>query len=213
MSAIKQGAPTKTYCAREVVATFGSAEALEAAVDKLELAGLDRSTLSVLGTNPKDKLWLEQRYGSTVKAADSSRAERSAFVSTDSKAEGTGAAITAPLYIASVAGAFAVIASGGTLALAAGVAIAAGAAGGGLGALVANVVGSQHAENVMEQIARGGLVLWVSVADPESEQRVLALLRECGGQHVHVHEVERRFGAEARPLSGVQPDPFLESDR
>ena len=40
----------------------------------------------------------------------------------------------------------------------------------------------------------------------------LRVLKEAGGENVHVHEIERSWGLEDIPLSDFNPDPFLERD-
>lgn len=201
-----------TYKAREAVAVFDNPDVLEAAVEKLGMAGVDRAAISVLGAETKDNERIARHYGSAEEAAHDTDAERGSFVSSESRAVAKTAAVTAPLYIASVAGAFAVAASGGTLALAAAAALGAGAAGGGLGALLAGLMERQHAQYVTEQIQQGGLVVWVSVPDEDAEKRVIEVLQAAGGKRVHIHESERRWGTEERPMTDIQPDPFLEKE-
>jgi hypothetical protein len=68
-------------------------------------------------------------------------------------------------------------------------------------------------DHVLEQLSRGGMVLWVSVRDDTEERRALQVLKDAGARDVHVHEVQREWTLKDRPLSDIQPDPFLEHDR
>lgn len=199
----------KPYRAREAVGVFTDPDSLQAAVDALELSGFDRSAISVLASDAKVKERIGRIYHNSAEAAEDGRVPRAAFVSSDAKAEGTGAAVAVPLYLAGIAGAFAVVASGGTLAAAIAATVGTGAAGAGIGALLAGAVARQHARSVEERLARGGLVLWTSLSDEEAEKRALAVLQQSGASDIHVHEVTRAWGAEDRALQGVQPDPFL----
>ena len=143
---------------------------------------------------------------------DDLAARQAAFVSQESRTEGRAFAISLPFGIGGFAGAWAVAAAGGALAAAVGATVVGGAVGAGLGALLVRAVARHHAETVQSQLARGGLVLWVSTPDEASEQRALEVLRRCGGMSVHTHSVAREWGVADSPLHDVQPDPLLERD-
>jgi hypothetical protein len=101
------------------------------------------------------------------------------------------------------------VASGGTPAAAIAATILGSAIGGGLGTLLALAVARRHVESIRQQLAQGGLVLWVSTPDEAAENRALAVLRRCGASSVHVHAVEREWGSKDRPLAETQLDPLL----
>ncbi len=149
-------------------------------------------------------------YRSVREAEDDPLAPGAAFVSSDSRTEGEAAIVGIPAYIGGTAGAIA--ASGGALAATIAAAIAGGVAGAGLGALLALVVAHRHRDHVLEQLAEGGMVLWVSVRDEKEAARALKILTEAGARDVHVHEIQREWTLKDRPLSEIQPDPFLERD-
>jgi VIT1/CCC1 family predicted Fe2+/Mn2+ transporter len=203
------GEETRNYCAREVVGAFSTPNALEVAVDELEIAGFDRARISVLATDAQVKERVGHLYRSAADVVDDRRAPRAAFASRDSRIEGEAAAVGVPFQIGGFAGAAAVVAAGGTLAAAIAAMILSGAVAGGLGALLALAVARRHAESVRKQLAQGGLVLWVSTPDETSEQHALAVLQKCGAKLVHVHSIEREWGPKDRPF---QFDPFLEPD-
>jgi hypothetical protein len=197
------------YRVREAVGVFADPDALFAAIEELELAGFDRSAISVLASDAKVKERIGRLYRTAAEAEDDGRMPRAAFVSPDSRAEGAGAAVAVPLYLAGIAGAFVVAASGGTLAAAVAAAVGSGAAGAGVGAILAGAVARQHTRSVEERLARGGLVLWVGVPNKEAETRALAVLERSGAGDIHVHEVTHRWGAEQRNPREFQPGPFL----
>ena len=197
------------YWVREAVGVFADPDALFAAIEELELAGFDRSAISVLASDAKVKERIGRLYRTAAEAEDDGRMPRAAFVSPDSRAEGAGAAVAVPLYLAGIAGAFVVAASGGTLAAAVAAAVGSGAAGAGVGAILAGAVARQHTRSVEERLARGGLVLWAGVPNKEAETRALAVLERNGAGDIHVHEVTHRWGAEQRNPQEFQPDPFL----
>lgn len=203
------GSGTWTYRAHEVVGVFASPEALEAAVDQLEVAGFDRAALSVLASDTKVKERIGRLYRSAAEATDDPRAPQAAFVGRDSRIEGGVVAVGLPFEIGGFAGAGAVVAAGGSLAAAIAGMIIGGAVGAGLGALLVLTVARRHVDAVRHQLARGGLILWVSAPDEEAERRALDVLRRYGATSVHVHTIEREWGLRDRPLGDTQLDPFL----
>ena len=202
---------------REVVGVFDTPAQLETAINQLSLAGIDRGMMSVLGTKAQKTDQPGERENeaasrSILDISDDPRTPTTAFVSDGSWSEARGMATAVPLVIGGFGGAWAVAASGSALLLAIGATLASGAVGAGLGALLFHVVARRHAAAISEQIAAGGLILWVRVADPSTEKRALTVLLECGAGFVHTHMIDRPWGVENSPLHGVQPDPFLEHD-
>jgi hypothetical protein len=198
------------YIVREAVGVFSVPEALERAVDELEVSGFDRAALSILASDETIKDRVGRLYRNIAEIADNRRVPQRAFVETDSRIEGAAAAIGIPCYIGGVAGA-GVTAVGFGAATAATVAggVVGGVVGAGLGALLAGGMIRRHVRKVSEQLAEGGLVLWVSLRDDDAERRALHILAASGGRDVHVHEFEREWTLKDRPLSDVQFDPFL----
>ena len=210
---MSQTSGTMHYTAREVVGVFLSSAALEAAVDELEQAGVTRSAISVMGADAKRSDRVQRLYESAEQIADDPAAQRAAFVSSDSQAEGKAMAVALPFTIGGFAGAWAVAAAGGALAAAIGATLVGGAAGAAAGALLLRAVVRHHVENIHAHLAQGGLVLWVSTPDNAAEQRAFDILGRCGAASLHAHDIALEWGATDRPLSEVQPDPFLERDK
>jgi hypothetical protein len=202
---------TVTYAAREAVGVFDNAEVLEAAVDRLETSGFDRAEISVLASDKTVRDRLGRLYGSVAEIVDDPRAPRAAFASKDSRVEGEAAAVGAPMFIGGIAGGLAVVASGGAVALAFAAAIGLGAVGAGVGGLLARVIAQRHIDHVWEQLAQGGLVLWVGLRDDAAGARALGILIDAGARDAHIHEIEREWTLKDRPFALGQPDPFLES--
>jgi hypothetical protein len=109
---------TLGYVHREAVGVFDNADALEAAVDELEISGFDRAAISVLASDKTVKDRLGRLYRSVAEIVDDPRAPLAAFVSKDSRVEGEAATVGVPLFIGGIAGGLAVVASGGALAAA-----------------------------------------------------------------------------------------------
>jgi hypothetical protein len=213
---VPDGVSTTRYVAREVVAVFPRPAALEAAVEQLGIAGIDRAAMSVLGVEPHraddGTGGAHPEPHSATVMSDDPATPQSAFVSHVSKTEARGMAIAIPMEIAGFGAAWAMAAAGGALLLAIGATVVAGAIGAGVGALLYHAVARRHAAAIEGQIASGGLILWVAVHDMATEERVANVLRGCHGGSVHTHLIDRTWGIANVPLHNVQPDPFLEHD-
>ena len=200
---------TESDFARQAVGVFGNADLLEAAVDELEISGFNRAAISVLASDKTVKDRLGRLYRSVAEIEDDPRAPLAPFVSKDSRVEGEAATVGVPLFIGGIAGGLAVVASGGALAAAFLAATAVGAVGAGIGGMLARVISNRHIEHVSEQLAQGGLVLWVGVRDDAGAARALEILIRAGARDAHLHEIQREWVWKNRPPTLAQPDPFL----
>jgi hypothetical protein len=173
----------RTPTIREAIALFDNAEQLEHAVSDLQGRGFDRADISLLAHSAVE----QQPVGADILAGDRRTPREAPVTDTDIRQErllGTSMAAT----IAAFAAAGFVVATGGALAL---VAAAAAAAGGGVGAVGAWLgarLGEDEANYYDEQLARGGVLMWVRVRDPDSEARALEILRRYS-QRVEVREL------------------------
>jgi hypothetical protein len=183
----------RPYRTREAVGVFADPDALESAVGDLEKSGFDRAAISVLGSDEEIKKRVGQLYRNIAEIEDDPQIPRASFVSTRVRFRSEAAAVAFPLYVAGLAGAAAVVASGGALALAIAAAIVGSATGASLGGLLASAMAERHAHRIEEQIAKGGLVLWVRVDDDDAERRACAVLENAGAHDVHIHTIERKW--------------------
>lgn len=179
--------PTRT--AREAVAVFDKPADLQAAIDELLSAGFDRAQLSLLADEKTVDEKLGHIYKRTEELEDEPKAATAAYISTESRGDAEGALIGTPLYVAAGVAVGAVIASGGTLGAAILTAIAAGAAGGTVGAVLAEMLEDRHAHYLQEQLAHGGLLLWVNTPDAAHEDKAKAILAKHSAHDVHVHDL------------------------
>ncbi len=172
---------------REAVAYFENGENLEAAIDELLRSGFDRAEISLLASERAVEDQLGHRYDRVSELEDDPTVPRTFYVPTESIGGAEGALIATPLYLAALSAIGGVVASGGSLlALLVGT-IAAGGAGGALGAALAKLVGDHHATHLQRQIDHGGLLLWVRTWDSSDEERAVAILGKHSGHDVHVH--------------------------
>jgi hypothetical protein len=180
---------TEQTAIREVVAIFGSREALENAIEDLLSTGFDRRQLSLLASRDAVEETLGHPVGDIHTLADDPEAPRSEPLERPDVGNVTGVAVGPPAAFAALAAAGVTAMTGGAFA---GVAVAALAAGGGVGALgglLAKHYTDEVASDFQEQIAHGGILLWVNLREPEQEQRAKEILARHAKEKVRVHEI------------------------
>lgn len=165
---------------REVVAVFDDADALDTTVYAHKTRGFDRAAFSLLASEDAVAQKLGHRYQQVSEVEDDPKVPRDTFFSRVSRLEVDY--LPAPA-LASV-GALMLAGTGAALPIL----IAAGA-GALIGASLSRVMHKHHATRVQEQIARGGLLLWVSVRDTREEKAALEVLRAHSAHDVHAHEI------------------------
>lgn len=173
--------------ATEAVAVFHDADSLSDAIDELLSSGFDRSYLSLVASEATVEEKLGHAFTKVAELEDDPQVPRIAYISTESIGDAEGGLIGGLMYIGGVAAAGAVLASGGSLAVAILGAVLAGGGGGGIGALLARVLGQHHADYLKEQLDHGGILLWVRTPDAEHETRAQAILSKHAASDVHLH--------------------------
>ncbi|MEM5582065.1 hypothetical protein WNZ15_06350 [Roseibium sp. AS2] len=179
----------KSYDIREAVGYFETAEALQGAIDDLLDSGFDRAELSLLAAEQAVEGKLGHKYEKVQELEDDPKAARCSYVSTETVGDAEGALIGAPLYVAASAAVGVILASGGTMATAIIGAALAGGAGTLIGGVLARLVGSEHADRLIEQLEHGGLLLWVRTWTPADEARATDILKKHSGHDVHLHSI------------------------
>lgn len=192
--------PSKTiYRVREAVGIFQHLDSLESTVDELENSGFDGAAISILATDVKAKERLDHLYRRLDDVEDNDRALQTAPISRDDRMEGKALAVGVPLYVGGVAGAWAIAAAGGALALAVAAVIALGIGEVSLGAFLAEVVARGHSARAQDQLRKGGFILWVDTPTPEAEKRATVALDEMNARDVHIHETHREWSIKNLP--------------
>ena len=190
---------------REAVAVFRDERSLQRAVDDLLISGFDRSAVSLLAGQQVVEASLRHAYRSVADLEDDPSVPRVHYAGTDSRTEATGAVIGGFAYVGACASAGVVAASGGT-ALAALLAVAAtGGVAGLLGVGVARLIARHHAQHLQTQLDKGGLVLWVRVANDDQERDALEILMQHEAGDIHIHQLPVIDFA-AMPRGGVSRD-------
>ena len=165
---------------REAVAVFDAPETLEGAIFALETRGFDRAAFSVLATEEAVVQKLGHRYEKVTEMEDAPDVPRETFFSRISRLE----AEFLPAPGLAAIGALTLFGVGGTLP----VIIAAGV-GALIGATLGRLVHQHNITRIKEQLARGGLLLWVNVRNTQEEEKALEILRAHSAHDVHVHEI------------------------
>ena len=165
---------------REVVAVFDDAETLDAAVFALETRGFDRAAFSLLASEEAVAQKLGHRYQQVREVEDDPKVPRETFFSLVSRLEAEF--LPAPALASVGALMLAGIGTGLPALIAAG-------SGALIGAALGRLIHERHAKRVQEQLARGGLVLWVNVRDPREEKTALEIVRAHSAHDVHAHKL------------------------
>src|SRR5665213_2388946 len=165
---------------REVVAVFSDTDELDKAVYELQTRGFDRAAFSLLASEAAVAEKLGHRYQQVRDVEDDPKAPRETFFSRVSRLEADylPAPILASVGILALAGVGSILA----------VLVAAGA-GGLIGAALGRMIHEHHAIRVQEQLARGGLLLWVNVRNAGEEETALKVLRVHAAHDVHAHDI------------------------
>ena len=174
---------------REAVGVFHAQAALEGAISDLTRAGVDRAEMSILAqddlvTGEPTKIGASTRQ----EAEDPATPRGAIYGDTDIRQGRT--------LLTSMAGAIAALAAGGAVVLTGGAALAAlaaaigaGGGAGAIGALVGQHTGAVQQKFLAEQMARGGILLWVKIMRAEQEGPIRDILARHAATDVHVHEI------------------------
>ncbi len=167
---------------REIVAVFDTADALENAVFTLETHGFDRAAFSVLASEHTVERVLGHRFRRVQEMEDEPKAPRQTFFSHVSQVEAEYGLAPALAFVAAVALGL------GTAPVTLPVLVAAGS-GAAIGAVLGRLIHQHHAARLSEQLARGGLLLWVNVRTPDEEKKAVTTLESLGAHDVHAHDL------------------------
>lgn len=184
---------------REAVGIFFDAEHLKGAMDELLALGFRYEELGLLASEHAVRQKLADFYTRTNALPDSPKAPVTAFVRKESVGD-TAQALGGSLFFAGTTGAMgAVVASaavlGGSLLAAVGGAVAVGA----VGAVVGAVIHQSDAEYLQEQVDKGHLLLFVRLIDPARDQQALNVLSRHAGTDVKIYEIPVASGRPDRP--------------
>lgn len=194
---------------REAVGVFRTRDTLEQAIKQMLTAGFDRSDIDILG----DRDVVFRRLGTMVPAeelADIPDAPRQSLVTREDERLTTIVVVQALFVVGAFAGGAGIVASGGGVPLALSIAAIAGCAAGLVGLGVARKLLRTFEDGIEDNLATGGVVVWVCVRDREHERRASEILHKSGADAVRIHEIEITKRISDLPLANIEPDPLLE---
>jgi hypothetical protein len=173
---------------REAVGVFTDMDALNRAVVELDTR-FPRHAISVLG----GKTEIERQFGQSTISPDFADRDyatpHEAPVRLEEKVVGLSVLVGSGAYIGAVAMALAA----GAVSLPATI-MAAVIGGGGaaaIGSILVKVLGDHYHKDIEDQIAKGGLLLWVNTPTSEDEHIATDILRRHGAAHIKV--IAREF--------------------
>ncbi len=182
--------PGKTTI-REAVAVFDEVSELDAAVEDLLAAGFKKSDISLLASEDAVSKKLGHRYERVEELEDEPDAPRIGYRTRASIGDSDDVIIGTLTYLPAVVAAGTVVASEGVVAAAiTGTAIA----GALVGTVLTRWLDKHHAEQLHEQLDRGGLLLWVRTSDSKSQRRAVEILTRHSAHDVHIHQLPVKHG-------------------
>jgi len=174
---------------REAVGVFQDEASLRAAADALLIAGFDRASLSLLAGRARVEAKIGHPCDDVAELEDDPGVPTRHYVGGDSRIEGEAAIVGVLVYVSAILAAGVTAAAGGTTVAALVATVIVGAVAGLAGLGLVRWLERRRRQHLMDQIARGGIPLWVRTTDREHEQRALDILRDHGAGHVHAHEM------------------------
>lgn len=170
---------------REAVGLFKDPEQMENAIRELEGTAFPRDSISILG----HQHMLEERFGraSVDEYFDKNLDEREAPVRPEERTIGAGVLVGCATYIGVVSAGIALGPASLPVTLMA--IVLGGGSGAAIGGLLLNRLRHQHEKHIQEQLAHGGMVLWVRTPDAERENIACDILKRHGATNVKIHDI------------------------
>ncbi len=163
---------------RTITALFDDYEAAARAVDKLEAEGIAQDDISIVASDPENRLGGRPGAPSGSEDSESDAADGAGAGATLGTVLGGGAGLLAGLGLLAIPGVGPVVAAGWLVAAVTGAGVGA-AAGGLIGGLTGAGLGQQEAETYAEGVRRGGTLV-TARTDEAVADRALAILDKHG---------------------------------
>ena len=169
------------------VGVFDSFETMQQTIYDLMMAGFSRYDISVLGGQEAMRERFGGHWWTAADLEDAPEAPRAAFVSEEAVGELEGGIVGGFLFVGSAIAMAALLTPASTLAGSVAAVAIGGTPGAVLGTLLARRVNRHHKDYYAEQIAHGGILIWVRVDSQEKERIATAIMAAHSGRDVHVH--------------------------
>lgn len=179
--------PSVTDGNREALGLFNDMASLQAAIRELEATAFPRDAISILGHRHA----IEDSFGTAqiqpYRAEDDPDAPRAAPVRDEEHTIGATVLVGCGAYIGAIAAGIALAPASVPVTLMA--IVLAGGSGAALAGALVSRLKHRHDKNVHDQIAHGGLLMWVHTPDEERERLACDILERYGAHDVHVHDM------------------------
>lgn len=171
----------------EAVGVFNNFDDLQRAFYDLRSVGFSRYDISLLAKQEVLETTLGKAYWRAPDLADNPQAPRAAFVSEEAMGELEGMVAGGFFFVGSMIAMAALLTPASTVAASIAAVAIGGSPGAAIGTLLARRAGKTHREYYANQLAHGGILLWVRVSDKVKEDLAIQILMGHSGHHVHVH--------------------------
>jgi hypothetical protein len=165
----------------EVVGLFAYQGRLDAALRQLGEAGFHGAAISVLRVS--------RQRGNRPTARSSTDISGAPGAPLVSPVPTQSISIAVRVELGELGVAWAATTANGALTTAIGATMPGDAVSAGFGTLLYYAVPQRHANEIHNELAIGGLMLWVRVNDHSTETRVMSVLRNCNVGPVHTHKM------------------------
>ncbi|MPY70826.1 MAG: hypothetical protein GEU92_12135 [Alphaproteobacteria bacterium] len=180
------------YPGREAVGVFDDFASLQGAADELLTSGFNRADLSLLASRRRIVAKRGKPYANVREAEDDRDAPFINYIGPDSPTVAQGFLVAIGVYVGAVGAALVGATQGLAVTPLIGMVALAGLGGGAVGGAAAWALRREHGNYLREQLADGGLLLWVRIPDETKEARATGILERHGARDVHVHELPHR---------------------
>lgn len=174
---------------REAVGMFSDIKSLYDCIDDLQTHGFDRSDITLLDHPHLTKQSKPNRPLDTHDAEDSPSVKRGAFIDPESLGDAEGALIGLPLYVFTLIGAGVSASFGLTTTVIITIAAISGLIGGLIGGAAAYWLKRRHDDYYKDQVAHGGIPLWIHTKDRDHEKKAMEALKSSNATDIHLHDI------------------------
>lgn len=173
---------------REAVGVFGDYAHMESAVNALETFGFSREHISVLGSQEAVRKRFGAQHVDVQILEDHPNAPRGLNIRQEELSLGQGGLVGGGILMGVL---IALVLFEGLVVSWIALAVAAVGAlmGGLLGVFLARFLGKRYVAAFQEQLAQGGLLVWVNTPTPQMEKKAQEILKQYGARDVHLHSL------------------------
>jgi hypothetical protein len=172
---------------KEVVGVFSDASSLEAATEALHARGFDATRITMIASEAAIIAKLGHKYRKIEELEDDPNVPRVAFRSHEDYAAEKTLWVGGLAVLGAAAAAGVIFISGGPLGALLTSGVIGAEVGGFMSGVLADFLDQHHARHLEEQLAHGGLLLFVRIGSVEEEAAAKETLTAHAARDVHAH--------------------------